>query len=207
MAVELYSSPRSSGSRVCWALEELGIPYRYVEVDLKKKEHLAPAFLEVNPHGKVPALVDGDQRFFESVAILLHLGSAYGVDKGLWPAPGTAARADALSWTVWSGMELGSFMLQYMYHGMDSPVSYKPADRSVACAAYNKHQFDRCIDALEARLAGRDYLLGASFSLADLAAASTLGFGAMCGLAFDTKPLTCAWVDRCTARPARARAR
>lgn len=204
MAVELHSSPRSSGTRVSWALEELGIDYRFIEVDLK---HKTPALLEINPHGKVPALVDGDQRFFESAAILLHLGFKYGVDKGLWPAARTPARADALSWTVWSTTELGAYMMQYLYHGVDSPVSYRPEDRSAACAAYNKSQLDRCLAALEQRLATREYLLGPDFSLADLANASALGFGVMCGLPLEGCPRTAAWLARCDSRPARQRAR
>ena len=77
MALELHSWPRSSGTRIAWALEELGMPYTYVEVDAKKKENLGPKFIALNPHGKVPALVDGEQRFFESLAILLYLGDRY----------------------------------------------------------------------------------------------------------------------------------
>jgi glutathione S-transferase len=98
-------------------------------------------------------------------------------------------------------------MMQYLYHGMDTPVSYKPEDRSAACAAYNKSQLDRCLAALEQRLDGRAHLLGSDFSLADLANASALGFGLMCGLQLDTYPRTAAWCKRCIDRPARQRAR
>ncbi|OGA61907.1 MAG: hypothetical protein A3G81_10010 [Betaproteobacteria bacterium RIFCSPLOWO2_12_FULL_65_14] len=136
MAIELYSWPRSSGTRVAWALEELGVPYKYVELDPKKKEHLAPAYLAVNPHGKVPALVDDGQRFFESGAILLHLGDKYGVAAKLWPAPGGQAHADALCWSVWAIGELQPYLMQVLYHGMDTPVSYRPGDRSKAAAGY-----------------------------------------------------------------------
>ncbi|MDF2462607.1 MAG: Glutathione S-transferase [Ramlibacter sp.] len=207
MALELYAWPRSSASRITWALAELGVPYRYIELDQGKKEHLAPAYLAINPHGKVPALVDDDQRLFESLAILLHLGDKYGVEKGLWPSAGRPERADALCWTVWSTTELGTYMLQYMYHGMDSPVSYAPADRSAACAAYNRSQLDRCLGALDARLAGRAALVGNAFSLADLAVASTLAFGTMCGLTLDAWPHVVAWLEHCTSRPARQQAR
>jgi glutathione S-transferase len=207
MAIQLYSWPRSSGTRICWALEELGVPYQYVELDPKKKEHLAPAFLAINPHGKVPALVDGDQRFFESVAILLHLAHKYAVDKGLWPAAGSPLRADALSWLVWSGTGLGPHLMEFIYHGIDSPVSYAAADRSTAAAQYNRSQLDRLLGALEARLNDREYLLGDQFSLADLACTSALAFGTMCGVPYGDHPRTTDWVRRCTARPARARAR
>jgi glutathione S-transferase len=206
MAIKLYSWPRSSGTRVAWALEELGVPYEYVELDAKKQEHRAPKYLAVNPHGKVPALSDGDQTFFESGAILLHLGNKYGVEKKLWPAAGGQARADALCWTVWANTELGSYMMQYLYHGLDTPVSYKPEDRSKAAADYSLSQFNRCLDALEARLDGRDYLLGA-FSLVDVACASWLGLGSMLGAQFDRHPKVAAWNKRCGERPALTRAR
>jgi len=206
MAIELHSWPRSSGTRIAWALEELGVPYTYVEVDAKKKENLSPKYLALNPHGKVPVLVDGEQRFFESLAILVHLAHKHGIEKKLWPSAGGQDRADALCWTVWAMTELGPYMLQYLYHGMDSPVSYKPEDRSKAAAAYNKAQLDRILDALEARLSGRDYLVG-TFSLVDVAAASWLMLGTMFGLPLDRWPRTATWCKRCTERPALKRAR
>jgi glutathione S-transferase len=206
MTIELHSWPRSSGTRICWALEELGVPYTYVEVDAKKKENLAPAYLALNPHGKVPALVDDGQRFFESLAILVHLAHKYGIERKLWPSAGSQSRADALCWTVWAMTELGPYMMQYLYHGMDTPVSYKPEDRSKATAAYNKAQLDRILDALETRLGGGEYLLG-TFSLADVAAASWLLIGTMFGLPLERHPRTAAWCKRCAERPAFKRAR
>lgn len=206
MTIELYSWPRSSGTRIAWALEELNIAYRYVEVDREKQEHRSPRYLAVNPHGKVPALVDGEQTYFESAAILLHLGYRYGTAKRLWPEANDPNHADALCWTVWATTELGNYMMQYLYHGLDSPVSFKPADRSKACAEYNRSQFTRCLDALEARLEGRQYLLG-DFSLVDVAAASWLLLGSMLGLALDSHARVAEWTRRCAERPAFKRAR
>ena len=206
MAIELYSWPMSSGTRVAWALEELGVPYKYVELDPKKQQHLAPEFLAINPHGKVPALVDDGQRFFESAAILVHLGDKYGAAKKLWPAPGSQAHADALCWTVWSSCELMAYMMQYLYHGLDTPVSYQPQDRSKAAADYSLSQLTRQLQALEQRLGEREYLFGA-FSLADVAAGSVLALGVYFGLGLDNQPRTAAWCRRCTERPAFKRAR
>ncbi len=208
MAIKLYSWPRSSGTRVAWALEELGVPYEYVELDAKKVEHRTPQYLAINPHGKVPGLVDGELALFESGAILLYLGDQYGVDKELWPAPAGAgqARADAVCWTVWAMTELGNYMMQYLYHGLDTPFSYKPEDRSKACAEYNRSQFIRGLDALQARLQNREHLLGA-FSLADIPAASWLMLGAMFGIKLDSHPRVAAWLKRCSERPACKRAR
>jgi glutathione S-transferase len=171
-----------------------------------KQEHRAPGFLSVNPHGKVPALVDGNQAFFESGAILLHLGTKYGVEKKLFPPGGGQARADAISWTVWSGTEFGMFLLQTLYHGQATPISFKKEDQSKAAADYALMQLDRQLDTLEARFAHREYLLG-EFGIADIAVASWLAFGAMFGYKFERHPRVAAWGERCMARPAFKRAR
>jgi glutathione S-transferase len=206
MAIKLYSWPQSSGTRVSWALEELGVPYEYVEIDPKKREHRAPQYLAVNPHGKVPALVDGELALFESGAIVLYLGDKYGVERKLWPAGGGQARVDAICWTVWAMTELGNYMMQYLYHGLDTPFSYKPEDRSKACGEYNRSQFVRGLDALEARLQKTGHILGA-FSLVDIPAASWLMLGTMFGVKLDGHPKVAEWLRGCSERPACKRAR
>ncbi|HEX8739163.1 MAG TPA: glutathione S-transferase family protein [Casimicrobiaceae bacterium] len=206
MSIELYSWPQSSGTRVSWALEELGLAYEYIRIDGKKAEHRTAQYLAINPQGKVPALVDGEITLFESGAILLHLGEKYGVDRHLWPAAGGQARADALSWTVWASADFDNYLMQYAYHGLDSPVSYKPEDRSKAAAEYSHSQFVRCLDALQARLDGREYLLG-GFSLVDVAVASWLQLGSLLGVKLDSHPRVVDWVGRCSDRPACRRAR
>lgn len=206
MTIKLYSWPMSSGTRIAWTLEELALPYEYVELDPKKQEHRSPELLALNPHGKVPTLTDGELRLFESGAILLYLGNRYGAAKGLWPEPKGQEHADAVCWTVWAMTELGSYMMQYLYHGLDTPVSFKPADRSKAAAEYSRSQLERLLDALEARLARRDYLMG-NFSIVDVAAAGQLLLGTLLGLKLDRHPRAAAWSRRCGERPAFKRAR
>lgn len=206
MSIRLYGWPRSTASRVHWALEELGVSYEYVTLDEKKGDNRKPEYLAISPAGKVPGLIDGEQAYFESTAIILHLGETYGRERGLWPAPGAAAaRAEALCWTVWGTTELFTYMMQWLYHGADTPVSYRPADRSKATADYNHGQYQRLLDALEARLGCRDYILGSAFSLADVPAASALLLGQDLGGVVDGRPNIAAWLDRCRARPAFAR--
>jgi len=188
MTIKLYTWPMSSGVRVHWALEELGVPFERIVLDRGKNENRAPEYLAIHPGGKVPAIVDGDDKVFESPAILVYLGEKYGVEKGLWPKSGPD-RAAALSWTVWAIADLQNYLMQYAYNGLDSPVSYKAADRSKAAADFNHGQLVRMLDCLEARLADRDYVLGASFTLADLAIASVLGFGKMLGVDLGARPL------------------
>lgn len=206
MAIKLYSWPQSSGTRVSWALEELGLPYEYVALERKKNEHRSPEYLAVNPHGKVPALVDGELTLFESGAIVLYLGEKYGVERKLWPAGEGQARADAVCWTVWAMTELGNYMMQYLYHGLDTRFSYKPEDRSKACAEYNRSQFVRGLDGLEARLQKTGHLLDA-FSLADIPAASWLMLGAMLGVKLEGHPKVGEWLRGCADRAACKRAR
>jgi len=136
MTIRFYSWPQSSGSGVHWALEELGLDYEYVRLNRTKGEHRSAEYLAINPNGKVPALVDGEECYFESLSILLHLAERYGAMKGLWPAAGKQ-RAEALGWTTWSTTELMPFMLQYIYHGLDAPMSFDPPDRSKAAAEYS----------------------------------------------------------------------
>jgi glutathione S-transferase len=206
MAIQLHSWPRSSGTRVSWALEELGLPYEYVEVDASKGEQHSARHLSLHPLGKIPALVDGDRTFFESAAILLHLGNTYGTSRGLWPEAGGREHAEALSWTVCGSVEVFGHMMQYLYHGLDTPASYEAKDRSQAAADYSLSQLKRCLDALEARLDKREHMLG-DFTLVDIACVSGLLFGTHLGLSLSEYPQVTAWAKRCGARPALQRAR
>lgn len=71
--LKLYGGARSRASIVQWYLEELGIPYEFVLLDMQAGEHLLPEFLAINPIGKVPAIADGNFTLWESGAILLYL--------------------------------------------------------------------------------------------------------------------------------------
>ena len=207
MSIRLYCWPNSSATRVRWALEELGVDYEWIQPDRKRGDTRAAEYLAVNPTGKVPGLVDGGQPYFESLAMILHLAEVYGAERGLWPGAGAAAaRAEGLCWTVWGVTELHAYMMQFLYHGADTPVSYAPADRSKATADYNHAQHLRNLDALEARLTGRDYILGSAFSLADVPAASSLLRGRDLGASVEGRKNVEAWLARCGARPALARA-
>ena len=75
MSIRLYGWPNSTAARVHWALEELGVGYEYVTLDRKAGENRTPAYLAINPTGKVPGLVDDGQAYFESAAIILYLGA------------------------------------------------------------------------------------------------------------------------------------
>jgi len=100
MSLTFYYSPQSSATPVHWTLEELGIPYEKVPIDLKTEQNKQPAFLKLNPNGKVPLIVHDGVPIFESAAIQIYLGETFGVDKGLFPAAGPR-RGEAMKWIVW----------------------------------------------------------------------------------------------------------
>jgi glutathione S-transferase len=203
MAIRFYSWPMSSGARTHWALEELGVPYEYVQLDRAKGEHKAPEFLAVNPNAKVPAIVDDGVAYFESLAIALHLGERYGVARGLWPRDGQD-RADALSWSVWSLVELQYNLREYIYHGLASPISYKPDQQSKAAAEFNLERTKRNFAMLDNRLADREYVCGA-FTLVDTVVGSVMRSGQMIGVKVDRVPHVDAYIERLGKRPALGR--
>src|SRR6185295_656649 len=106
MSLTFYYSPQSSASPVHFTLEELGIPYEKVKIDLQTQEHKKPEFLKLNPNGRVPLLVHDGVAIFESAAIQMYLGELFGVDKGLYPKPGPQ-RGEAMKWIVWTNVTLG----------------------------------------------------------------------------------------------------
>ena len=97
-------------------------------------------------------------------------------------------------------------MLQYIYHGLDAPMSFDPPDRSKAAAEYSLANSSWHLDMLENRLRDRQFVMGA-FSLADIPIAAWLGFGiTLGGVPLGQRPAVRAWLDRCSGRSARSRA-
>src|SRR5687767_8040952 len=95
--MKLYGYRNGRTLRAAWALEEARATYEYVEVDLFKGEARKPAFLALNPAGKVPVLIDGDRVITESAAICLHVGERY-PEAGLLPPAGTPERTECYQW-------------------------------------------------------------------------------------------------------------
>jgi len=209
MAITLYYASMSSAIRTYWAMEELGLPYEKVRLDLMKGEQKTPEFLKINPNGKVPALVDGDAKIFESLAILFHLGETYGTEKGLWPAPNTKEYAEARSWPIWGAMELLPRAMEVAIHGPNSafPKAPPPEKRATWLAEQATTAWEHNLGILDRQLEGKDHLFGKTFMLCDIAVAGNVNFGMrMVGLPVDAFKNVAARRERCTSRPAFARA-
>ncbi|MDC3955465.1 glutathione S-transferase family protein [Polyangium jinanense] len=200
MAITFYFSPFSSAVRTHWALEELGIPYDGVRMDLKAGEQKKPDFLKLNPNGKVPTIVDDGVPYFESAAINIYLGEKYGVAKGLWPKAGTHAHGRAMSWTVWAAASLLNAGTRVMHNtSPEVPDEQKNAAQGESA----RKEFEGLLDLLDAELKDKPYLTGDAFTLADALLAADLWWYQMVIVPSLARwPHVQAWTDRCRERPA-----
>jgi glutathione S-transferase len=199
MSLTLYWAPRSSASRITWAIEELEVPCEKVRLDLRAGDQRKPEYLALNPNGKVPLVVDDGVPIFESAAILVHLGERYGRDKSLWPAASSKEHGQALAWVVWSAATLQPIMFRYL---MNTQERFPPAARNANQAESARIEIDKLADIVEARLTEKPYFLGDSFTFVDLAVAAALGFWRMSGHDFSLHAHVAKWLDACQARPA-----
>lgn len=202
MSIVFYYTPMSSATRVHWALEELGVTYDKVKVDLSKGEQRNPEFLKLNPNGKVPVMIVDGQPVFESLAMLLYLGETYGVEKGLFPAPGLK-RLEAFKWMTWGSVSLVESATRFM---RNTSNRWPAEQRSAAAADAARTELNDLMRILDDALADRPYLLGDQFSIVDCTVAAVAGFVGRLGIDLSPFKHAGAYVGRCMARPALGRA-
>lgn len=106
--IELYTWGTPNGRKISIALEEMGLPYRVVPIDIGKDEQFKPEFLAISPNNKIPAIIDRDTGFsvFESGAILMYLGDKTGM---LYPAA-QEKRLRIHEWLMWQMSSVGPFL-------------------------------------------------------------------------------------------------
>ncbi len=198
MSLIFYFSPMSTASTVHWSLEELGIPYEPVQLNIQDaadwKRRLAP----VNPNLKVPVLVHDGTAIFESVAIQIYLGETFGVDKGLFPPPGKQ-RGQALQWLVWTNVTLSEAMSRWQRH---TSKHIPEALRHAPAGEEGRKDVDHLLGLFNEALGSKTYVLGENVSLVDFHMASFMQWVGFCGVDFAAFPKIKAWADRCAARPA-----
>jgi glutathione S-transferase len=200
--LKFYYTPMSSATRVHWALEELGVPYEKVRVDLAAGEHKKPEYLALNPNGKGPLLVAEGEPIFESLAILLYLGERFGVDKGLFPSP-SPARAVAFKWMAWGSATLTEALTRYI---RNSSERFPADERNAKAGETAKNDVQAALAILDKELSEKQFLLGSEFSLVDVSLSSLVPFMARLGIETGNYANILAWVGRCTSRPALGRA-
>ncbi|WP_437809049.1 glutathione S-transferase family protein [Sorangium sp. So ce1078] len=200
MSITFYYAPMSSAGRVTVSLAELGVPYESVRIDLRAGDQKKPEFLAINPNGKVPTLVIDGTPMFESVAIQIALGERYGVQKGLWPAPGSPEQLMALSWLVWGQVSLTGALFRYMGNTSDYFPKEMHNEKQAEQALAEVRDLLRILDS---RLEGRPYVTGERCTLVDLDLASVLGWGLPAAkIDFSEHKNLQGWLGRIMERPA-----
>jgi glutathione S-transferase len=200
--ITYYYAPMSTAVRATWAVEELGVPCERVKLDIQKKETKTEAFLKLNPNGVVPLLVVDGMPIFESTAILIYLGETYGVEKGLYPAPGIK-RAETLRWIVWANVGFLDPISRWARNAVSPVIPEEQKNAKAAEAARN--DISSVMKILDTALAGKSYLVDDKFSLADLAVGSYFGWLKFMGYDFSSFKNAAAWAERCLSRPAAVR--
>jgi len=196
----VYGFTRARSTRVLWMLEEIGAEYRYVHVDLGQGEGQKPPYIELNPGGKVPTLVDDQFVLTESAAILTYLGDKF-PQAGLLPPVGSHDRARYLQWAFFILTELEQPLWTIAKHKFVFPKERR-LPQIFDTAAW---EFERAARVLDKALRERDFLIGEQFSAGDILAAHTLAWAKAFKVELPTPDLE-RYAALHLARPALARA-
>lgn len=200
--IHLYTASTMNGWKPLVFLEEAGVPYDLTPIDFAKKEQKSDWYLKLNPNGRIPTIVDrgaGDFVVFESGAILWYLAEKYGRflprdDKG---------RSQALQWLMFQMGGVGPMMGQAMYfQRIAEPQGHRDdfaIDRYVS-------ESRRLLDVLDRHLAGKAYLLGDDYSIADMAMYPYARAYPWAKVSIDGLDDLKAWFGRIDSRPATQRA-
>jgi glutathione S-transferase len=192
--IELFTSATPNGWKISITLEELGLPYSVRHIRLDKKEQKEPWYLEINPNGRIPTIIDhdnGDFAVFESGAIMIYLAEKTGK---LMPRD-AKGRSAVIQWLMFQMGNVGPKMGQ-------ANVFFRYAPEKIPYAIERYHrEVRRLLEVLDTRLEDREYLAG-DYSIADIANWSWVHGYKWSGVSIDGLDHLRAWLDRIGARPA-----
>jgi glutathione S-transferase len=192
--MKLYWAPKTRSFRALWLMEEAGVPYERVLVDIRGGAQNDPAYRAINPMMKVPALTDGDAMVAESAAICAYVADAV-PQAGLAPPIGDPRRGRYLHWLFFAGSCIEAGFAE-KFSGMSLPSMQ---------AGWGS--FARVVDVLDGMArAAAPWALGAQFTAADIMLGSDLFFGINQFKVIEPRPALVAYVERCISRPAFHRA-
>lgn len=175
--LKLYGGAFSRASIVQWYLEELQVPYEFILLDMKAGEHRQPEYLEINPIGKVPAIVDGDLKLWESGAILLYIAEKYGKNP-----ISLEERAIFSQWVLFGNSTLAT---------------------GIFVEANREREMPRLLTTLNDIFARQPFLLGDEFTVADVAVGSILAYiPIMLKLDLSEYPAVVNYIQKISERPA-----
>lgn len=192
MSVQLYYHPYSRAAGTLWALEEVGVAYDLIVTDITNGAQKGPDLVTKNPMGKLPTLVDGDLVVSEAAAIALYLADRYAPGR-LAPALDDPQRGTYLRWSLFAPSVI------------EPAVMAKASGWEVKEVSAGWGRYDTMIASAESAIAGKDFVLGGTFSMADVVFGGTLRF-MMDFKQIEPTPIFTAYVERLNARPAYQRA-
>ena len=191
--MKLYWGRNTRAFRIAWLLEESGLKYERIAVDIRdEKSKSDPAFRAVSPLGKVPALEDGPARLSDSGAICIYIADQYPATP-LGPPVGPPDRARFLQWVTYTNSVIEPSMAE------------KFAKLEPRPASYGWGSYDLMISTLQSELSKKEWILGTRFSAADVLLGTSTAWLIKFGL-HSADDAIAAYVARCKARPAWQRA-
>lgn len=188
--IAFYTNPQSRGRIVHWLLEELAVPYDMKILDFEKGEHKQPAYLKINPMGKVPAIVHHGVVVTEAAAICVYLADAYPQAK-LAPALDDPQRGTYLRWIFFGAGCIEPAIVDKLFT--------RPAVERKSAVGYGS--YEDTLNALETALTPGPFILGERFSAADVYVGAQVQWGFMVN-AIEPRPTFKQYVERIAARPA-----
>jgi GSH-dependent disulfide-bond oxidoreductase len=196
--IDVYSWPTPNGHKVHIMLEECGLPYRAIPVNIGRGDQFKPEFLRISPNNKIPAIVDPDGpdgkpiSMFESGAILIYLAAKM----GRFMPESDRARYEVLQWLMFQMGSVGPMLGQTHHFRL-----YAPDKLDYAVDRYS-NEAKRLYGVIDRRLSQSDYLGGSSYSIADIATFPWLRSWENQGVVLADYPHLKAWFNRIAERPA-----
>lgn len=193
--IDLYTAPTPNGHKVTVTLDEMGLDYNLIPVDLSKNEQKTPEFLGRNPNGRIPVIVDranDDFVVFESGAIMLYLAETYGK---LYPKD-AKERSRMTQWLMFQMGGVGPMMGQANVFYRYFPEKIEPA------IARYQNECRRLFEVLDKQLSQTTYLAGENFSLADIANWCWVRTYKWSGVSVEGLPNLNRWLELVGERPA-----
>jgi GST-like protein len=198
--IELFTAATPNGWKISIALEEMGLPYTVRALSLSKLEQKEAWFLEINPNGRIPAIIDhdnGDFAVFESGAILIYLAEKSGKLLPVEPK----ARSRVLQWLMFQMGGVGPMMGQANVF-----FRYAPEKIPYAIERYQR-EVRRLFEVMERQLTTSEYIAGPDYSIADIALWSWIAGYGWSGVDIGGLPQLKRWMDLIGARPAAQKGR
>jgi glutathione S-transferase len=197
--LKLHGTSKSRSARSLWAIEEIGVKYEHVPVEVPKAK--SPENYKLNPNGHIPVLEDDGHVVWESMAINLYLAEKYG-KAPFWPST-PEGHAHCIQWSFFAMTEIEPHLMTLLMQRLFLPADQR--DEKVAAKAIESLKAP--LKVLDDHLANREYLLGKDFTIADLNVAAVLSFAMLVKLDMSATPKAQAWLQKCLNREANQRVR